>query len=93
MTKEILDFYGLSFDRNVKEYLEFHTIKSDKKIFSTFRDSKTIPFHWVKEMPFDEVEVIQNNCKEAMKLWGYKIAKSAKKLSKSFVPLNAFPDL
>ena len=93
MTRDILDFYGLSFDDKVKEYLDTHTERSDVKLFSTFRNSKKIPFHWIKKLTFDEVEDIQNNCKEAMDLYGYKMAESASELSNDFVPFIAFSGL
>jgi hypothetical protein len=50
-------------------------------VSSTFRDSKTVPFQWKKKLAFPEVKMIQGNCSEAMKLWGYKMAGSAEELA------------
>ena len=47
------------------------------------RDSESTPCHWKHELPFDEVAAIQNECREAMNLWGYKIYKKKWQLKRS----------
>jgi hypothetical protein len=92
VTQEILQFYGLAFDERVSEFLDTHTKANVGGVSSTFRDSKSAPFHWAKELPYNEVKYIQDSCKEAMKLWGYKDASNASELLMNFNPLLPFPD-
>lgn len=54
-TKDILQFYGLPFDRTVEDFLETHTRMDYGGPSSTFRDSKAAPFHWIKDLQFGEV--------------------------------------
>lgn len=74
VTKDILTFYGLPFDPEVEEFLDSHTRTDIGGVSSTFRDSKTAPFHWMRDLAYDEIDHIQNKCTEAMKLWGYRKA-------------------
>ncbi|KAG5683002.1 hypothetical protein PVAND_012314 [Polypedilum vanderplanki] len=92
MTQEVLQFYGLAFDDRVSEFLDTHTKQNVGGVSSTFRDSKQAPFHWTKELPWNEVSYIQDSCKEAMRLWGYKEAANASELMNNFNPLLPFPD-
>ncbi|CRK87194.1 CLUMA_CG000999, isoform A [Clunio marinus] len=91
ITQEILQFYGLAFDDRVSEFLDTHTKTNVGGVSSTFRDSKSAPFHWTKELPYNEVKYIQDSCKEAMRLWGYKEASNASELLRNFNPLLPFP--
>lgn len=61
-------------------------------VSSTFRDSKQAPFHWAKDLSWNEVSFIQDSCKEALHLWGYKEASNASELLQNFNPLLPFPD-
>lgn len=90
MTQEILQFYGLPFDQKVIRFLDTHTKTNVGGVSSTIRDSKSAPFHWTKELTYDEVKNIQKNCKEAMRLWGFKEAKSSDELLNDFNPLLKF---
>jgi hypothetical protein len=92
ITQEILQFYGLAFDERVSEFLDTHTKTNVGGVSSTFRDSKSAPFHWAKELPYNEVKYIQDSCKEAMRLWGYKEANNASELLRNFNPLLPLPD-
>lgn len=74
LTKEILTFYGLPFDPDVEDFLDSHTRTDIGGVSSTFRDSKTAPFHWMRDLAFDEIDYIQQHCTEAMNLWGYRKA-------------------
>ncbi|XP_039951237.1 carbohydrate sulfotransferase 4 [Bactrocera neohumeralis] len=72
MTQEVLQFYGLPFDPLVEEFLDTHTKVNIGGVSSTYRDSKSAPFHWKQDLRPDEIQYIQNNCEEAMQLWGYR---------------------
>ena len=87
MTEELLDFYGLSFDTEVKDFLDTHTKEDFGTEYSTYRDSKTAPFNWIKELSFEDVEIIQRNCEKAMQVWGYRKVESLNDLQNNFYPL------
>lgn len=57
-TKDILQFYGLPFDRSVEDFLDSHTKMDYGGVSSTFRDSKSAPFHWIKDLLYEEVSAI-----------------------------------
>lgn len=57
MTQDILQFYGLPFDPQVEEFLDSHTKSNYGGVSSTFRDSKSAPFHWIKDLDIDEVSI------------------------------------
>uniref|UniRef100_A0A182MNT2 Sulfotransferase domain-containing protein n=1 Tax=Anopheles culicifacies TaxID=139723 RepID=A0A182MNT2_9DIPT len=80
MTKEILQFYGLPYNVEVEAFLDTHTKQDIGGVSSTYRDSKSTPFHWMKKLPFYEVKTIQDSCRGAMKSWGYRIATSEREL-------------
>lgn len=91
MTQDILQFYGLPFDPEVEEFLDSHTKSDIGGVSSTFRDSKSAPFHWIKDLSFKEVLVIQDSCTKAMELWGYKKATNETIIDKDFDPMLEFP--
>ena len=64
----------------VKAFLDSHTKSNVGGVSSTFRDSKTAPYHWKKDLTFDEIMVIQSDCQEALKLWGYRSYDSEEEL-------------
>lgn len=86
-TQEILDFYGLPFDPLVEEFLDSHTRSDIGGVSSTFRDSKSAPFHWQHELSFDEIDDIQQSCTKAMQLWGYRKADETTIEEKTFNPI------
>lgn len=89
-TQDILSFYGLPFDPLVEEFLDSHTRSDIGGVSSTFRDSKSAPFHWIHELKFDEIDDIQANCKKAMQLWGYRVADETTIDEKTFNPIGEF---
>ena len=93
MTQELFDFYGLSFGKEVREFLDKHTKEDSGLDSSTFRDSKLTPFRWIKNVSFEDVQVIQKICEKAMKVWGYKIIENSSELLSNFNPLLNFPEL
>lgn len=88
-TQELLGFYGLPFDVAVEEFLDSHTRSDVGGVSSTFRDSKSAPFHWMGDLSWREVQEMQSWCGEAMRLWGYVEAESRATLrSRGFNPLG-----
>jgi len=55
MTQDILQFYGLPFDPAVEEFLDTHTKENIGGVSSTYRDSRSAPFHWKQDLKTDEV--------------------------------------
>ena len=53
--------------------VSMYLITAKPEVWNTFRDPKEAPVHWMKEMPWNKIKAIQNECQEAMRLWGYKI--------------------
>ncbi|GAB0096019.1 hypothetical protein DMENIID0001_114680 [Sergentomyia squamirostris] len=87
MTKEILQFYGLPMDPEVEKFINSHTKVNIGNAHSTYRDSKSAPFHWINDLSYGEIDTIQNGCSEAMKLWGYKKATNSAILGNKFNPI------
>lgn len=87
--QEIFDFFGLHFHRDVEKFLDLHTKSNVGGVSSTFRDSKSAPFHWRQDLNFTEVQYIEEYCKEAMEYWGYVRAKNEYNL-KDLNPLTEY---
>ena len=69
----------------IRNYIKKHTEKEqtisiNPVPWSTFRDSRTVAYHWKGELDFSEILRIQRDCKVAMKLWGYQIYSSKEQL-------------
>jgi hypothetical protein len=90
VTQEILHFYGLPFHPRVMEFIDKHTKANLHGEFSTNRDSKTTPFYWAKNLTYSDVNNIQDRCRDALRLWGYKEVKNASELLQEFNPLLTF---
>lgn len=90
MTQSILTFYGLPFDAAVEDFLDSHTRSDIGGVSSTFRDSKSAPFHWINDLSYHEIERIQGSCEQAMRLWGYRVAERATFRRRSFFPLGNY---
>ncbi|XP_069975671.1 carbohydrate sulfotransferase 5-like [Penaeus vannamei] len=89
MTKELFDFFHLSYHPRVQSFLDTHTKQTIGGVSSTFRDSKTAPIHWKTDLEWAEVERIQKACHKALKLWGYNVAKNEDHL-RAFMPVGRF---
>ncbi|XP_068152269.1 carbohydrate sulfotransferase 4 [Drosophila tropicalis] len=72
MTQDILQFYGLPFDPAVEEFLDTHTKQNIGGVSSTYRDSRSAPFHWKQDLKAEEIKEIEDVCVEAMDLWAYR---------------------
>ena len=73
----MLHFFGFQMHPDVGKFLETHTTQNIGGVSSTFRDSKSAPYHWKKDhwkkdLPFDKIAAVQKKCAEAMRLWGYR---------------------
>ncbi|XP_050665404.1 carbohydrate sulfotransferase 3-like [Leptidea sinapis] len=90
-THQLLRFLGISPTSSVEDFLLTHTNVEVSGVSSTFRVSREVPFKWKNTLDFNYVEDIQDACKEAMNLWGYKVAHNASQMtSKDFYPLDNY---
>ena len=82
-SEELLDFFGFQMHPNIEAFLQSHTKDNTKEMhpWSTVRDSKTAPYHWKKDLTFEEVTKIQNECVDALKLWGYRTYSTEEELN------------
>lgn len=68
---DLFEFFGLSVHQSVSDFLDSHTRTNAGGVSSTFRNSRSAPFHWRLELPFHEVQYIERQCEQAMLHWGY----------------------
>ena len=73
-SNQLLEFFGFQMHPNIKSFLESHTKKNraHDQPWSTFRDTKSAPYHWKEDLAFEEISNIQRECNHALKLWGYR---------------------
>ncbi|GAB0099002.1 uncharacterized protein DMENIID0001_148200 [Sergentomyia squamirostris] len=91
MSMEILHFYGLpSMHSKVQEFLESHTKIDMGDAYSTHRNTKSTPYHWITDLSYEEIDAIQSVCTDAMALWGYQMATNVSILSGNFDPVLPF---
>ncbi|XP_050298026.1 carbohydrate sulfotransferase 5 isoform X2 [Anthonomus grandis grandis] len=88
-TEDIFAFMGLNVPLQVKDFLASHTTINVGGVSSTYRDSKNAPFHWKNDLNATEIQWIEDNCREALKLWGYRRTDGASDL-KDFYPLTRY---
>lgn len=86
VSKEILKFYGLTYDAHIETFLNEHT-KVYKMQQWTSRNSKANAFKWIKDSSYKNVAQIQKICSTAMELWGYKTINHESQLTGNFYPL------
>lgn len=87
------DFFQLPFHSCIENYILDHiNVVPEKQhnLFNTFRDTKNQWRHWIKELPFDNVQDIQNECRTAMQLWGYKEVKTEAEYENDFYPVQEY---
>jgi hypothetical protein len=87
--KELLNFFNLNFHPSIRLFLDTHTKTNVGGVSSTFRDSKSAPFHWRNDFEYEDVQHIQNVCTEAMQLWGYLPARNESHM-REFNPLTSY---
>jgi len=87
--QELFQFFGLDFHPNIQRFLDTHTKVNAGGVSSTYRNSKSAPFHWRKDLTHSEVRAIQRACGPAMHYWGYRRAANSSH-QKDFNPLGEF---
>ena len=86
-TEDIFKFFGYTMHRRVTKFLDTHTKTNIGGVSSTFRDSKTAPFKWREKLSYQETVAIQDKCRDAMQLWGYRAVNNSQDL-KTFEPVH-----
>ena len=81
-----MDFLEYNFPREVTHYLNTHTKTMKAGAASKFRDSKKNAFKWKESMSFQDIQNIQDDCMDAISLWGYRVYKDEIDLKED--PLN-----
>lgn len=74
----------------MEQFLDSHTKINAGGVSSTYRDSKTTPFHWRTDLNRSEIQEIESVCDKAMQLWGYKPFISSQKELPNFNPLTSY---
>ncbi|XP_026484779.2 carbohydrate sulfotransferase 4-like [Vanessa tameamea] len=88
---DLLKFLHLDVTQSVNEFLYSHTNVDLTGVSATFRVSRDVPYRWRNILDFNFVDEIQGSCKEAMSLWGYRMAHNATHMtSKDFNPLDQY---
>ncbi|PSN54198.1 hypothetical protein C0J52_03530, partial [Blattella germanica] len=85
--QDLFQFFGLDFHPNIQLFLDTHTKVNVGGVSSTYRNSKSAPFHWRQDLTFSEVRAIQRACAPAMYYWGYRRAANSSH-QKEFNPLE-----
>ncbi|KAK3869553.1 hypothetical protein Pcinc_025137 [Petrolisthes cinctipes] len=88
-TKDLFNFFRLSYHSSVQKFLNSHTKKKIGGASSTFRDSKAAAIHWQWDLSWQEVDSIQRVCSNALRLWGYEIATDENHL-RTYMPVGTF---
>ena len=70
---ELYHFLGIKMHIEVEHFIQSHTQTQTAQtdMFSTVRNSATVPYHWRKDLTFPEIQAVQSECSDAMQLWGY----------------------
>ncbi|XP_048482068.1 carbohydrate sulfotransferase 3-like [Plutella xylostella] len=91
-TRRLFQTLGRPMGTGVEDYLKAHTNTSrDKNAYSTYRVSHDVPFQWTNVLDYRFVSEIQEMCSEAMALWGYRAALSARHMrSRHFQPVGPY---
>jgi hypothetical protein len=87
--QELFQFFGLDFHPKTQLFLDKHTKVNAGGGHSTYRNSKTAPFHWRQELTHSEVRAIQRAWAPAMHYWGYRRAANSSH-QKDFNPVGEF---
>ncbi|XP_013183328.1 carbohydrate sulfotransferase 4 [Amyelois transitella] len=90
-TQYLLKFLGLGMTPSIERFLSTHTSVEVAGVSSTFRISQDVPFRWKNVLDFNYVDDMQTVCKEAMDLWGYRLAHNSSHMtSKEFNPIMEY---
>ena len=83
--QNVFDFFKLHFTSDLTQHVRnifnyTHGVvdedKTESKIHKIVRNSTYEVYEWQQSLTWQEVLEIQDTCKEAMKLWRYKLANS-----------------
>ncbi|KAH9632145.1 hypothetical protein HF086_006579 [Spodoptera exigua] len=90
-TQKILDFMRVDGRKAFDEFLESHTNMEVAGVHSTFKVTRNIPFKWKYTLDYNYVNDLQIACKEAMRLWGYKMVyNETHMMSNEFNPVEDY---
>jgi hypothetical protein len=85
-TTNLLHYLNLEMQPEIEDYLNIHINKKKftqrPQHWNQFRDPTNAALGWRKLLTFNQIMSVQNECYEAMKLWGYKSVNSKKELLK-----------
>lgn len=68
---------GLDWTIDTEQYVKLHTSvqgngsKLTRHPYSTYRDSRSVPFAWMYKLEWETVDKIQTECKDVMHAFGY----------------------
>ncbi len=79
--RKALEFFGFHYHNRIKAFIQSHTHANIGGVSSTYRDSRNAPYHWKQDLTFKEVDHIQKECGDAMRLWGYRQAETSDDLN------------
>nr|XP_021187480.2 carbohydrate sulfotransferase 4 [Helicoverpa armigera] len=89
--ERILNFLDIDARKAFNDFLQTHTNVEVAGVHSTFKVSRNIPFKWKHTLDFTYVSELQMACKEAMHLWGYKMAYNETHMkSEDFNPVDDY---
>ena len=93
-SESLFSYLGYNLSEESKKFLINHTQKdkyqSKPEVWNTFRNPKATPFHWMQSLTFDQIVKVQNECQQALKLWGYRIFSTPEELKAINNPLLEF---
>ena len=79
--EDVYSFLNLNMNEKVAKLIKDLTTnpsvttrqKNKKKVnpYAIYRDSKSVSREWREGLTWPEIEAIQTECKDAMRLWGY----------------------
>ena len=68
---EIFNFAGRDLNSYITNYIRTHTVGRKGGVYQTYRDTAKIAKDWLNKLTLNQIQLIQEQCKDAMKLWGY----------------------
>ena len=95
---EIFNFLNLPNNPKSKAFIQSHTNLNTtnsiqthgNKHFSTAKESQSIPFQWRLKLTWEDIQNIQEHCKEALEMWGYFIFSNQEELTQNVVVNKSF---
>ncbi|KAK7067134.1 hypothetical protein SK128_006570 [Halocaridina rubra] len=77
-SRELYNWLGIPYTIHVGHFIASHTLRFETNStaldpFDTFRNSSSNAFKWREMLEFEEMQKIQNDCKDVLRLLGYRI--------------------